>query len=644
MTSLATPPGRRRGDRLQLRVHPAPDPARGHRRAARDRRPADAVARRRRSDAKPAFVGAADPGAAAARLRDGPDRRALRDRSRPRSSTLLFGDGSFGAADLDLIAATLCRLPRRADRARADRRAGPRVLRAPGHAHAGPRRGRRGRRQRDARGPARRAARAAGHRAGDRDRGLARGHRPDPRPGPPGAGLRRRSALVGVGLASAVGDGRRGRGRVGRARDARADHRSRPGQAGPRRWRSPSRASPSASSTRASRSPCGSPNCRLSSGSWSTCSAARDRRDGARRADRVRGPCATAGVGRLRRGERTRARTSSSRRGPPSRRSTAGRRIGSSPTMRQAGRSAPRSSSGGRDRCRGASPTRRAGPVAASWTAAAIDAFTERVRAGIGRPPGAVSHLRIDPEIEVDGPLDADGTPAPRPARRGLATGTADPADRDAGHRPARRRGRAVGRPAQEVAPVRQQGADRRRGRRRRRRGSARRVLPDLPRDRGPGRLPDPDRARVPRRVGRVSARPAAPGCCSPRPPTASRVATLFLVRCGPRVVEPYGGMTAAGGGVPGQLPAQVGGDPHARASGRDELRPVGPRDRRDRPLQDRVRRPRGPVHRRLGPRPRPARAPGLRGRRQRARVRWARRRTGVGASGAARPTFGATE
>jgi peptidoglycan pentaglycine glycine transferase (the first glycine) len=46
------------------------------------------------------------------------------------------------------------------------------------------------------------------------------------------------------------------------------------------------------------------------------------------------------------------------------------------------------------------------GPVAAAWTPDAVARFTEALRAArIGR----VSHVRIDPEIEAGGPLDPDG-------------------------------------------------------------------------------------------------------------------------------------------------------------------------------------------------------------------------------------------
>ncbi len=90
-------------------------------------------------------------------------------------------------------------------------------------------------------------------------------------------------------------------------------------------------------------------------------------------------------------------------------------------------------------------------------------------------------------------------------------------------------------------------------------------------------------------------------------------VATLFLVRCGSRVVEPYGGMTAAGAELRANYLLKWEAIRSSREAGRHELRPVGPGDGRDRPLQDRVRRARGPLRRRLGPGPRSARATRLR-------------------------------
>ena len=99
--------------------------------------------------------------------------------------------------------------------------------------------------------------------------------------------------------------------------------------------------------------------------------------------------------------------------------------------------------------------------------------------------------------------------------------------------------------------------------------------------------------------------------------------------------------MTQAGAESRAELPAQVGGHPDLPRAGRHELRPVGPRDRGHRPLQDRVRRPRGPLHRSMGPRPRPVRTSGLRGGRPRTRLvgapapRPGRRRERVGVRGA---------
>ncbi len=49
------------------------------------------------------------------------------------------------------------------------------------------------------------------------------------------------------------------------------------------------------------------------------------------------------------------------------------------------------------------------GPLAASWEAASLAAFTEAARMTAPRI-GRISHLRVDPEIEVDGPDDADGS------------------------------------------------------------------------------------------------------------------------------------------------------------------------------------------------------------------------------------------
>lgn len=50
------------------------------------------------------------------------------------------------------------------------------------------------------------------------------------------------------------------------------------------------------------------------------------------------------------------------------------------------------------------------GPVAGTWDEAAIGTFTDSVRRKLPRIAGRISHLRIDPEIELDGPLDRDGS------------------------------------------------------------------------------------------------------------------------------------------------------------------------------------------------------------------------------------------
>ena len=287
------------------------------------------------------------------------------------------------------------------------------------------------------------------------------------------------------------------------------------------------------------RSCCGSPNCRLSSGSWSTCSAARAGRDGARsEASAWDAFVAASDPGsylqtlRLGRGQ-GRQRLD----GPPDH-DRRGRRADRRPDPRPASPA----------RCRGGSPTRRA----ARW-----------------RPRGRRTRSRRSPSLSGSASAPTrvasatcGSTPRSRPTARSTPTarsgaalrgagwrpGAADPAGLDAGHRPARRRGRAVGRPAQEVAPVRQQGADAAASSSWTPRATACGEFYRIYRETADrAGLPDPDRGRLPRRLGRLPRRPATPGCCSPQTADGEPVATLFLVRCGPRVVEPYGGMTAAG-------------------------------------------------------------------------------------------------
>ena len=224
-------------DGLQPRLRAAPDPARDHRRPARDRRPAVAVARAPPVGREDAFAGLLT--------------RALRllifvmvpiacltAVARQPVVEILFGGGKLSRADLDLIAVDPRRLPGRPDRPLADRGPRPRLLRPPGHDHAGRRGGRGGRHQLHAGGHPRRAVRAAGDRHRHRDRGLDRGDRPSRDPLPPAAALRavgsrpgqcrvgRRAALVaGAVAAAALG----GIGDCARCRSRAADPRRRGG-------------------------------------------------------------------------------------------------------------------------------------------------------------------------------------------------------------------------------------------------------------------------------------------------------------------------------------------------------------------------------------------------------------------------------
>jgi peptidoglycan pentaglycine glycine transferase (the first glycine) len=187
------------------------------------------------------------------------------------------------------------------------------------------------------------------------------------------------------------------------------------------------------------------------------------------------------------------------------------------------------------------------GPVATDWSPDAIAAFAEACRSTLHDRAGRVSHLRIDPEIERDGPLDEGG--ALRRALRAAEFRPAAPiqpnatriidlrADEEALWDDLRKKWR------QYVNKARKAGI----------------VVVDADGD----RLPEfyriyretADRAGFlirteaayrdvweafrPRGLARLLFAQA---------PDGEPLATLFLVRAGPRVVEPYGGMTQAGG------------------------------------------------------------------------------------------------
>jgi lipid II:glycine glycyltransferase (peptidoglycan interpeptide bridge formation enzyme) len=187
------------------------------------------------------------------------------------------------------------------------------------------------------------------------------------------------------------------------------------------------------------------------------------------------------------------------------------------------------------------------GPVGRDWSTVSVEAFAETCRRHLRGEAGRISHLRIDPEIEADGPLDPDGA-----LRRSLRTAGFRPsapiqpnatriidltADEDALWGDLRKKWR------QYVNKARSSGI----------------VVVDAEGD----RLPEfyriyretADRAGFlirteqtyrevwdayrPHGLARLLFAQTADG---------EPVATLFLVRCGPRVVEPYGGMTASGG------------------------------------------------------------------------------------------------
>jgi lipid II:glycine glycyltransferase (peptidoglycan interpeptide bridge formation enzyme) len=186
------------------------------------------------------------------------------------------------------------------------------------------------------------------------------------------------------------------------------------------------------------------------------------------------------------------------------------------------------------------------GPVASAWDAEAVAAFTAHVRSRIAAVAGRVSHLRIDPEVEHDGPLDGDGA-----IRRALqANGW--------------RRSAPVQPEVTRIIDLRDDEAAlwsalRKKWRQYVNQARAKRYeVVDADGDRLPefyaiyretaaraGFLIRTEQAyrdvwQAYRPTGQARLLFAEDGEGEPQ-------AALFLVSCGPRVVEPYGGMTAQG-------------------------------------------------------------------------------------------------
>jgi len=186
------------------------------------------------------------------------------------------------------------------------------------------------------------------------------------------------------------------------------------------------------------------------------------------------------------------------------------------------------------------------GPVAPEWTPALLGAFTRNARSALPDLAGRVSHLRIDPEIEADGPTDPDG--AFRRALRATGWRPAPPiqpnatriidlrADEEALWDDLRKKWRQYVNKARKggITVVDGDGD---------RLGEFYRIYRETA-DRA-GFLIRAESAY--RDVWDAFAPSGRARLLFAQTPDGEPQATLFLVRCGPRVVEPYGGMTAGG-------------------------------------------------------------------------------------------------
>ncbi len=186
------------------------------------------------------------------------------------------------------------------------------------------------------------------------------------------------------------------------------------------------------------------------------------------------------------------------------------------------------------------------GPVFQSWNAATLEAFTAALRQGIASGPSRISHVRIEPEIELNGPMDLDGELRHALRRNGWRAGTPI--------QPPRTRQVDLG-----VDEAALWGDLRKKWRQyvNKARKAEVRVV-----EAGADRLPEfysiyqetAKRAGFVIRtyesylaVWRAFARIGMARLLMAEGPDGVGLATLFLLRVGDRVVEPYGGMTEAG-------------------------------------------------------------------------------------------------
>jgi peptidoglycan pentaglycine glycine transferase (the first glycine) len=186
------------------------------------------------------------------------------------------------------------------------------------------------------------------------------------------------------------------------------------------------------------------------------------------------------------------------------------------------------------------------GPVTAAWDLRSVGPFTAAARSALPSA-GRVSHLRIDPEVEADGPSDAGGSLRDafrvagwRPAApiQPVSTRLVDlRADEAALWGDLRKKWRQYVNRARALGVTVEDGGEEALG-----------TFYEIYREtaaragfliRTEAAYRDVWRAYHPQGLVRLLLARQADG---------TPVAALFLVRCGTRVVEPYGGMTKAGG------------------------------------------------------------------------------------------------